>query len=88
MSNQLFDLLMKDLETEIRRVYDSNTRPALYGGGFLHGYMFTFFLSLIKELPDPVREKVIDDIVDRVIFLRSREPEVPVTITIIEGEAS
>ena len=86
MSNQLFDLLMKDLETEIRRVYDSNTRPALYGGGFLHGYMFTFFLSLIKELPDPAREKVIDEIVDRVIFLRSREPEVPVTI--IEGEAA
>ena len=86
MSNQLFDLLMKDLETEIRRVYDSNTRPALYGGGFMHGYMFTFFLSLIKELPDPAREKVIDEIVDRVIFLRSREPEVPVSI--IEGESA
>jgi hypothetical protein len=48
--------------------------------------MYTFFLSLIKELPDPAREKVIDDIVDRVIFLRSRDPEVPVTI--IEGEAA
>ena len=86
MSNQLFDLLMKDLETEIRRVYDKDTRPALYGGGFMHGYMFTFFLSLIKELPEPAREKVIDEIVDRVIFLRSREPEVPVTT--IEGEAA
>lgn len=86
MSNQLFDLLMKDLETEIRRVYDKDTRPALYGGGFMHGYMFTFFLSLIKELPDPAREKVIDEIVDRVIFLRSREPEVPVSN--IEGEAA
>ena len=86
MSNQLFDLLMKDLETEIRRVYDKDTRPALYGGGFMHGYMFTFFLSLIKELPEPAREKVIDEIVDRVIFLRSREPEVPVAN--IEGEAA
>jgi len=86
MSNQLFDLLMKDLENEIKRVYSADVRPSLYGGGFMHGYMYTFFLSLIKDLPEPAREKVIDEIVDRVIFLRLREPEVPVTI--IEGEAA
>lgn len=86
MSNKMFDLLLNDLENEIRRVYNPNTRPALYGGGFMHGYMYAFFVSLLKELPEPAKERVIDDIVDRLVFLRSREPEKPVTI--IEGEAA
>lgn len=86
MNNKMFDLLMNDLENEIDRVYCAGTRPLLYGGGFKHGYLYSFFLAMIKDLPEPAREDAVDKIVDRVIFLRSREPEVPVTI--IEGEAA
>lgn len=74
MQNKMFDFVMVDLEKEIRRVYGNN--PAFnYTGSFFHGYMRSFLTTLIKELPDPQRDVMIDKIVDRIIYLRTRTPE-------------
>lgn len=83
-NSKMFDLLMKDLEAEINRVH--RPRERFKGDGFTTGYIQSFLVTLLQKLPEPAREQAVETIVDRIIYLRSCEPEVPVKI--VQGEAA
>lgn len=83
-NDKMIDLLMRDLEAEINRVYRPKER--FKGDGFTTGYIQSFLITLLQKLPEPARGDAIEALVDRIIYLRSCEPEVPVKI--VQGEAA
>lgn len=84
-NDKMIDLLMKDLEAEINRVYRPQER--FLGAGFTKGYIQSFLVTtILKQLPEPARGNAMEALVDRIIYLRSCEPEA--LVNIVQGEVA
>lgn len=76
MSNKAIDLLVQDLEAEVQRVYAYDASSVITGTAFTRGYMHSFFVALIKRLPHDAVERVMDEMVDRIIYLRNKDMQI------------